>query len=69
MAGEMIMKLLLAEDDRDLSMAVKRVLEYAKYDVSCAYDGLQAINKIHDEPFETLILGVMMPHVPFHRRQ
>ena len=30
------MKLLLVEDERDLSATLKRVLEYAKYDVTCA---------------------------------
>lgn len=57
------MKLLLAEDERDLSNAIKRVLEYSKYEVVCAYDGVQALNKIHEEKFDGLILDVTMPRM------
>lgn len=37
------MKLLLAEDERDLSNAIKRVLEYSKYEVVCAYESFLPI--------------------------
>ena len=57
------MKLLLVEDERDLSATLKRVLEYAKYDVTCAYDGLQALQKIGEDNFDAMILDVMMPRM------
>lgn len=37
------MKLLLAEDERDLSNAIVRVLKYNKYDVDAVYDGEETI--------------------------
>lgn len=38
------MKLLLAEDERDLSNAIVRVLTYNKYDVDTVYDGQEALD-------------------------
>ena len=57
------MKILLVEDERDLSATLKHVLEYAKYDVVCAYDGLQAIQKLEEDEFDAMILDVMMPRM------
>ena len=57
------MKLLLAEDERDLASAIRRVLEIAKYDVDVAYDGVQALGKSRDYPYDLLILDVMMPRM------
>ena len=57
------MRILLVEDERDLSATLKKVLEYAKYDVVCAYDGLQAIQKIHEDQFDLIVLDVMMPRM------
>ena len=57
------MTILLVEDERDLSATLKRVLEYSKYDVSCAYDGLQAIQKVHEQDFDIIILDVVMPRM------
>lgn len=55
------MKILLAEDERDLSKAVARVLEYSRYDVEKAYDGEEALEKLQDNHYDALILDVMMP--------
>lgn len=55
------MKLLLVEDERDLSKVVKRILEMSKYEVDCAYDGLEALEKLKDNTYDLLILDVMMP--------
>ena len=55
------MKLLLAEDERDLSDAIVRVLKLYKYDVDTAYDGEEALDKIYENDYNGLILDVMMP--------
>ncbi|HBF86510.1 MAG TPA: DNA-binding response regulator [Clostridiales bacterium] len=55
------MKLLLVEDERDLSDAVKKVLEISKYDVKTAYDGEEALAILNAEKFDGVILDVMMP--------
>lgn len=57
------MKLLLAEDERDLANAIKRVLEYSKYSVDVAYDGVQAMDKFYENDYDLIILDVMMPRM------
>ncbi len=55
------MKILLAEDERDLSDAIVRVLKMNKYDVDAAYDGQEALDMVYDNDYDALILDVMMP--------
>lgn len=55
------MKLLLAEDTRDLNRAVSAMLEYSKYDVDCAFDGEQALEFLKKECYDGIILDIMMP--------
>ncbi len=58
------MRLLLVEDERDLSSTIKRVLELNKYEVDVAYDGIQALERIHAQgPYDLVILDVMMPRL------
>lgn len=57
------MRLLLVEDERDLSSAIKRVLEYNKFDVDVAYDGIQGLQKIDENEYDGVILDVMMPRM------
>ncbi len=55
------MKILLAEDERDLSNAVTRVLKFNKYDVFQAFDGVEALEFLDSYTFDAIILDVMMP--------
>ncbi|MGN0795841.1 MAG: response regulator transcription factor [Christensenellales bacterium] len=55
------MKLLLAEDERDLSDAIKKVLELNKYTVDTAYDGEDALQLAKRNDYAGVILDVMMP--------
>lgn len=57
------MRILLAEDERDLASAVKRVLEYAKYDVDVTYDGVSALEYFGYQEYDALILDIMMPRL------
>lgn len=57
------MRLLIAEDERDLAKAIKRVLEYSKYSVDVAYDGVQAMDKFYENDYDLIILDVMMPRM------
>ena len=41
------MKLLIIEDDKDLSSALQRVLKIEKYDVDAAYDGIEGLDYIN----------------------
>ena len=55
------MKLLLAEDERELAGAIKRVLEYNNYDVDVAYDGISALEQLKDFKYDGAIIDIMMP--------
>ncbi|MBO6263474.1 MAG: response regulator transcription factor [Clostridia bacterium] len=55
------MKLLLAEDERELSNALVRLLNFNKFDVDAAYDGEQALILFEENSYDGIILDVMMP--------
>lgn len=55
------MKLLVVEDERELSKAIVRILILNKYEVETAYDGLQAIELIHQNKYDLIITDIMMP--------
>ena len=55
------MKILIIEDDKDLSSAIQRVLKLEKYDVDCAYDGYEGYDYIKAEPYDLIIMDIMMP--------
>ncbi len=55
------MKLLLAEDDKELSNSIVRVLKFNEYDVDQAFDGQEALDYLEYVNYDLLILDVMMP--------
>ncbi len=55
------MKILLVEDEKDLSNVIVRVLNANKYDVDVAFNGLEAINRVHQSMYELIITDLMMP--------
>ena len=57
------MKLLLVDDERELSEAVKRVLVLNRYEVDQAYDGYDALDMIYQNKYDVIILDVMMPNL------
>lgn len=57
------MKLLLAEDEKELSKALKAILESNRYSVDAVYDGEDAIYYIENSEYDAVILDIMMPKV------
>ncbi len=55
------MKLLLAEDDLDLSAAVKTLLERSGYSVDAVENGSEAIDYVRSSEYDGLIMDWMMP--------
>ena len=55
------MKILFAEDDRDLSTAVKTLLERTGYLVDTVHDGAEALAYAEAESYDAMILDWMMP--------
>lgn len=56
-----MMKILLAEDERDMSMALKAVLEHSGYEVDAVYDGEEALNKGRTGSYDCMVMDIMMP--------
>lgn len=55
------MKILLAEDTRDLSRAVSAVMSMNGYEVDAVYDGEEALEHIRRDSYDVLVLDIMMP--------
>ena len=54
-------RVLLLEDDINLSETVEEYLSGEGYEVVCAYDGEEAEEKIYEESFDLLLLDVNVP--------
>lgn len=55
------MRLLLAEDELDLSRALVRILKANHYEVDAVYDGRDALDYLETGVYDGAILDVMMP--------
>lgn len=55
------MRLLLAEDERELSNALVTILKHNNYSVDAVYDGLEALDYLEAENYDGAILDIMMP--------
>ncbi len=55
------MRLLLAEDEKEMSNALVAVLKHSNYSVDAVYDGLDAYNYGISENYDGIILDIMMP--------
>ncbi len=55
------MRILFAEDDHDLSAAVRALLVRSGYQVDAVYDGQDALDYAQEESYDGMILDWMMP--------
>ena len=55
------MRILIAEDERDLNRIITQKLTSDGYSVDSAYDGKEAINILSYTDYDAVILDVMMP--------
>lgn len=55
------MRLLLAEDERELSNALVTILKHNNYSVDAVYDGAEALDYLQAENYDGAILDIMMP--------
>jgi DNA-binding response OmpR family regulator len=59
--GGIIMRLLLAEDERELSGALVAILSHNNYSVDAVYDGRDALDYLENGNYDGAILDIMMP--------
>lgn len=55
------MRLLLAEDERELSNALVAILKHNNYTVDAVYNGEDAFHYLETENYDGVILDIMMP--------
>ncbi|MCI7351101.1 MAG: response regulator transcription factor [Ruminococcus sp.] len=53
--------ILVADDDREITAGIARLLELEGYRVIKAYDGLQALEALTENKIQLIIMDVMMP--------
>lgn len=56
-----MVKILIVEDEKPISTLIKMSLSKAGYICRCAYDGMTAADMIEEEPFDLILLDVMLP--------
>jgi len=54
-------RILVVDDDKSIRKTLKDILEFEKYEVSEASDGLDCIVKIKQNPFDVIIMDIKMP--------
>lgn len=60
-------RILVVEDDRNINRLISYNLSKNGFNTECAYDGLEAQEKLSKEVFDLVILDVMLPGVDgFH---
>lgn len=59
----MISRILLVDDEIEITEINKRYLEQAGYSVELAYDGLSALEKYKRTKFDIIITDIMMPNM------
>lgn len=59
----LIMRLLLIEDEKDLSEALVEILQFNHFSVDAVYNGQDALEYLETGNYDGAILDIMMPKV------
>ncbi len=57
------MRLLLCEDEKELSNALVKILKHFNYSVDAVYDGEEALDYLDAENYDAVLLDIMMPKI------
>ncbi|HED65070.1 MAG TPA: response regulator transcription factor, partial [Planctomycetes bacterium] len=57
----MSMKILVVEDEEALAFGIRDALTHAGYDVSVAHEGNTALEMMKEQPFDLVVLDIMLP--------
>ena len=57
------MRILIAEDEKELARAEATILKLNGYDVDVAQDGAEAVDRVKSANYDVIVLDVMMPRV------
>jgi len=59
-------RILIVDDERDIVTILKLALGKAGYEVSEAYDGVEALGKVAEQKPDLILLDIMMPRLDGH---
>ena len=62
-SGELVGRVLVVDDDRVNRMLLTRSLEREGHHVRCAENGVEALQLLHDEPCDVVLLDIIMPEL------
>lgn len=54
-------KILIIDDERSIRRTLRDILEYEKYEVDDAEDGIQALEKLKENSFDLILCDIKMP--------
>lgn len=57
------MRILLAEDDKNLGIVMKSELEDEECHIDLVHDGVEAVLLCLDNPYNFVLLDIVMPHL------
>ena len=55
------LKILLADDEKELARAVGTILKYSNYEVNIVNNGKEAVEMVKENMYDLIIIDVMMP--------
>lgn len=55
------MRILLAEDERELASALEVIFKHNNYSIDVVYDGVEAVEYAESYQYDAIILDIMMP--------
>lgn len=54
-------RILIADDDKEIVAAISKLLRLEGYETECAYNGIEALEKLTEKEIDLIIIDVMMP--------
>lgn len=54
-------KILVVEDEKNISGLIQDTLKLANYEVECSFDGEEALKKIKENKYDLILLDIMLP--------
>jgi DNA-binding response OmpR family regulator len=57
------LNILLAEDDKNLGTIIKKELEEENYTIDLVYDGVEAVLRFIERPYNFVLLDIIMPNL------
>ena len=54
-------KILIVEDEKNISKLIQDTLSLANYETDCSFDGEEALEKIQKHKYDLILLDIMLP--------